>query len=176
MGVPKKQPPAFLKCRSKAMLNKKIRDSRIGREGFKVLKKLGEGKFGKVYMALELTTGFMVAMKVVEKKKIIAEGLLDQFIRELRIQAFLKHPNIIEVYGYFEDDKHFYTLMELGCDGQLYNLICEKKKITEEGTSFITKNLLQAVEYMHGLKILHRDLKPENIVRIMVEMFLFREM
>lgn len=72
MGVPKKQPPAFLKCKSKAMLNKKVRDSRLDREGFKILKKLGEGKFGKVYMALELTTGFMLAMKVVEKKKIIA--------------------------------------------------------------------------------------------------------
>lgn len=54
------------------MLNKKVRDSRLDREGFKILKKLGEGKFGKVYMALELTTGFMLAMKVVEKKKIIA--------------------------------------------------------------------------------------------------------
>lgn len=58
--------------------------------------------------------------------------------------------------------------MEFGCDGQLYNLINEKKKLTEEGTSFIAKNLLQAVDYMHKLKILHRDIKPENIVRIMV--------
>lgn len=107
-------------------------------------------------------------MKVIQKKKIIEDGLLDQFIKELKIQAYLKHPNIIEVYGFFEDEKHFYTLMELGCDGQLYNLIFEKKKLTEEGTSFITKNLLQAVDYMHDLKILHRDIKPENIVRIMV--------
>ncbi len=65
----------------------------------------------------------MLAMKVVEKKKVISDGLLDQFIRELKIQTFLKHPNIIEVYGFFEDEKYFYTLMELGCDGQLYNLI-----------------------------------------------------
>ena len=50
--------------------------------------------------------------------------------------------------------------MELGCDGQLYNLICDKKKITEEGTAFITKNLLQAIDCMHKLKILHRDIKP----------------
>lgn len=50
--------------------------------------------------------------------------------------------------------------MELGCDGQLFNLISEKKRLTEEGTSFITKNLLQAVEHMHSLKILHRDIKP----------------
>jgi serine/threonine protein kinase len=74
------------------------------------------------------------------------------------------------VYGIFEDDRHFYTLMEFGCDGQLYNLIKDKKKLTEEGTSFITKNLLQAVDYMHSHNILHRDIKPENIVRIMVHL------
>ncbi len=81
MIIQKKQPPAFLKCKSKAMLNKRISDSRLDRERFKILRKLGQGKFGRVYMALELTTGFMLAMKVVEKQKIIAEGLLDQFIR-----------------------------------------------------------------------------------------------
>lgn len=64
--------------------------------------------------------------------------------------------------------------MQLGCDGQLYNLIHEKKKITEEGTSFITKNLLQAVQHMHNLKILHRDIKPENIVRIMVKFIIIQ--
>lgn len=115
-------------------------------------------------------------MKVIQKKKIIEDGLLDQFIKELKIQAYLKHPNIIEVYEFFEDDRHFYTLMELGCDGQLYNLIFEKKRLTEEGTSFISKNLLQAVDYMHGLKILHRDIKPENIVRIMVLISIYRAM
>lgn len=58
--------------------------------------------------------------------------------------------------------------MELGCDGQLYNILSSRKSLTEEGTSFVSKNLLQAVDYMHGLKILHRDIKPENIVMIMV--------
>jgi hypothetical protein len=50
MFTPKKSKPAFLKCKSKKMLNKKIPDTRLNREGFKILKKLGEGKFGKVYM------------------------------------------------------------------------------------------------------------------------------
>ena len=50
--------------------------------------------------------------------------------------------------------------MELGCDGQLYTLISQHKNLTEEATSFITKNLLEAVHCMHENKILHRDIKP----------------
>ena len=58
--------------------------------------------------------------------------------------------------------------MELGCDSQLYSLIEHRKILSEETTSFIIKNLLEAISYMHSNKILHRDIKPENIVLIMV--------
>ena len=90
-----------------------------------------------------------MAMKVVEKKKITQDNILEQFTRELKIQAFLNHPNIIDLYGFFDDEVYFYTLMELGCDGQLYSLISQHKNLTEEATSFITKNLLEAVHCMH---------------------------
>lgn len=52
MIIQKKQAPAFLKCKSKAMLNKKISDSRLDRDNFKIIKKLGQGKFGRVLMVL----------------------------------------------------------------------------------------------------------------------------
>ena len=58
--------------------------------------------------------------------------------------------------------------MELGCDGQLYSMIEHHKILSEESTSFIIKNLLEAIHYIHGNKVLHRDIKPENIVIIMV--------
>ena len=73
----------------------------------------------------------MMAMKVLEKKKIIQDNILEQFIRELKIQAFLNHPNIIDVYGFFHDEANFYTLLELGSDGQLYNIIAQHKNLTE---------------------------------------------
>ena len=103
-------------------------------------------------------------MKVFEKKKIIADNFLEQFIRELKIQAYLSHPNIIEVYGFFHDEKYFYILLEMGCGGQLYSLIEKKKQLSEEATSFISKSLLESINYIHEKKILHRDIKPENIV------------
>jgi aurora kinase len=53
----------------------------------------------------------IVALKVVDKKKIIKDNLLVQFIRELKIQSFLDHPNIIKTYGYFVDEENFYTVL-----------------------------------------------------------------
>ena len=94
------------------------------------------------------------------RKKIINENLLVQFIRELKIQTFLDHPNIIKNYGFFHDEEHFYTLMELGADGQLYDLISNGQTLHEESTSFIIGNLLDAISLMHKYKILHRDIKP----------------
>ena len=48
---------------------------------------------------------------------------MDQFIRQIKIQSYLNHPNIIKFYGFFDDEDYFYMLMELASDGQLYNYL-----------------------------------------------------
>lgn len=53
----------------------------------------------------------IVALKAMPKKKIIQDNMLTQFIRELKIQSFLDHSNIIKVFGYFTDADYFYTIM-----------------------------------------------------------------
>jgi calcium-dependent protein kinase len=78
----------------------------------------------------------------------------------LKIQSFLDHPNIIKVYGCFDDEKYIYIIMELGCDGQLFDIISGGQTLTEETISFIIGNLLEAINTMHKSKILHRDIKP----------------
>jgi len=87
----------------------------------------------------------------------------------------LDHPNIIKAHGFFADEEYFYTILELGCDGQLYDIIANGQKLSEESTSFIIGNLLEAVALMHKHKILHRDIKPENIVLVHVHLILSRE-
>jgi serine/threonine protein kinase len=55
--------------------------TKLRRENFRFICKLGEGKFGKVFMVKEIQTGLILAMKIVEKGKIMRENLLEQFIR-----------------------------------------------------------------------------------------------
>lgn len=90
----------------------------------------------------------------------LENGLLVQLIRELRIQAYLNHPNIVEMYGCFHDKDNIYILMELAPEGELYNKLKQKERYSEEAAAFIIKNLLSSVNYLHSLKLLHRDIKP----------------
>lgn len=103
--------PAFFKSKPKQPTKESYLIPRITRDNFTFLDRLGEGKFGKVFLVREKHTGFIMAMKVLEKKKIVQDNILEQFIRELKIQAFLNHPNIIDVYGFFHDENFFYTLL-----------------------------------------------------------------
>lgn len=72
-----------------------------------------------------------MALKVIEKKKVLESDLLQQFIREIKIQFYLDHPGIVKLYGCFDDVRNFYLLMELGCDGELYQLTAKKLTFSE---------------------------------------------
>jgi len=56
-----------------------------------------------------------------EKKLIKDEGIIEQFIRELKIQMYLSHPNVIKTYGYFDDQTYIYIILEAGTGGQLFH-------------------------------------------------------
>ena len=56
------------------------------------MKKLGKGCFGDVYLAQEKKTGFIVALKAMQKRKLSAENYLDQVMREIKIQSFIRNP------------------------------------------------------------------------------------
>ena len=91
---------------------------------------------------------------------ILENNLLTQLTRELRIQAYLTHPNIIDMYGCFYDKENIYILMELASEGELYKKLKEKERYSEEAAAFKIKNLLSSVQYIHSKKLLHRDIKP----------------
>lgn len=69
----------------------------------------GEGAFGQVFPAIHKATKMLVAIKKVPKEKV--KYMLDQFINEIKIQMFLDHPNIVKLYGFFDDSLHFYIVM-----------------------------------------------------------------
>jgi len=62
-------------------------------------------------------------MKVFKKSQIIADNFIDQFIREMKIQMFLNHPNIVKMYGYFDDLSFIYILLEVATEGTLYKFL-----------------------------------------------------
>lgn len=98
---------------------------------FTVIKQLGKGKFGKVSLVVHSQTGFLCAMKAIGKDIIRKENLANQLAREIKIQLYLKHENLSSLYGYFDDEENVYLLMEFCADGQLYELLKERKRLSE---------------------------------------------
>ena len=70
---------------------------------------------------IQKSSGFVCALKMLEKKLLKDEDIVEQFIRELKIQMYLNHPNIIKMYGYFDDETHIYIILEVGTGGQLFH-------------------------------------------------------
>lgn len=72
-------------------------------------KKLGEGKFGEVFVARHRKTGFLCALKRINRSN-LDERMMTQLCREIKIQAFLNHPNIVKLYTFFSDAKAIYLV------------------------------------------------------------------
>jgi serine/threonine protein kinase len=106
----------------------------------------------------------MCALKVVEKAVIIEEGIVDQFIREVKIQLYLNHPNIVKLYACFDDDKNIYVVLEVAMGGQLYQQLRRSEPMPETKVAGLMKQVCAAVEELHASRVIHRDIKPENIV------------
>ena len=131
---------------------------------YEVIKKIGEGSYGKIYKAKNKISNELRAMKQMEKSKI---KNLQTFKNEIEILSKMDHPNIIKLFEVYEDPKYFYLINDLCTGGELLNKILNKKKETpfnEKEAVNIFKQLVSAISYCHNINIVHRDLKPENIL------------
>ena len=135
---------------------------------FDILKELGSGAFGHVYLVTHKTTNAQYAIKAIDKRN---KANLDEqkyFCREIEIMYKVNHPNIVKLYGHFEDNNYCYFLMEYISKGNLYSLIPrdKKKRINTKVVALIMKDIISGIYYLHNMNppIIHRDIKPENIL------------
>ena len=94
------------------MQKEKLVKIQITINDFELIKELGTGKYGKVFLVREKKTNFICALKILEKSLIKEEEIIGQLTRELKIQSFLNHKNLIKMFGFFDDDKNIYLIME----------------------------------------------------------------
>ena len=135
---------------------------------FKVIKELGIGSFGRVLLVQHNKTKAIFALKVIEKTQQYSDEEKNNFIREVEIMYKIHHPNIVKLYGHFEDDTYCYLLMEYIERGELYSYIPEngQSKLTTQQIASIIIDVISAIYYLHHMNppIMHRDIKPENIL------------
>ncbi|KAM7474225.1 hypothetical protein LguiB_021468 [Lonicera macranthoides] len=90
-------------------------------EDFEIGKPLGKGKFGRVYLAREIKSQYIVALKVIFKEQIEKYRSHHQLKREMEIQISLCHPNVLRLFGWFHDDERIYLILEYAHGGELYS-------------------------------------------------------
>ncbi|KAK9283702.1 hypothetical protein L1049_011952 [Liquidambar formosana] len=132
-------------------------------ERYDIGRLLGQGNFAKVYFARNLKTGQSVAIKVIDKEKVLKVGLIDQTKREISVMKLVKHPNVIQLYEVMASKTKIYFVMEYAKGGELFNKVA-KGRLKEDTARKYFQQLISAVDFCHSRGVYHRDLKPENLL------------
>eukprot|EP01083_Nonionella_stella_P034467 94316_1 len=131
---------------------------------FEIGKRLGRGKFGKVYLAREKRTKYIVAIKVLWKSQLRKHTVEHQLRREIEILAHLRHKHIIRLYTYFHDKHKIYLVLEYCPGGEVFNKLRDDGVFTEQQTAVYIYQLATALNYCQSKHVIHRDIKPENLL------------
>lgn len=133
---------------------------------FRLLKKLGCGDIGSVYLSELCGTKSYFAMKVMDKASLASRKKLLRAQTEREILQCLDHPFLPTLYTHFETEKFSCLVMEFCPGGDLHTLRQRQpgKHFPEQAVKFYVAEVLLAMEYLHMLGIVYRDLKPENVL------------
>ncbi|KAI5570853.1 hypothetical protein POPTR_011G067600v4 [Populus trichocarpa] len=130
---------------------------------YEIGKLLGHGTFAKVYHARNVKTNESVAIKVIDKEKILKVGLMAHIKREISILRRVRHPNIVQLFEVMATKAKIYFVMEYVRGGELFNKVA-KGRLKEEVARRYFQQLISAVSFCHARGVFHRDLKPENLL------------
>lgn len=144
----------------------RVRDGIIGLSHFRLLKKLGCGDIGSVYLSELSGAKSYFAMKIMDKASLASRKKLLRAQTEKEILQCLDHPFLPTLYTHFETDKFSCLVMEFCPGGDLHTLRQRQpgKYFPEQAVKFYVAEILLALEYLHMLGIIYRDLKPENVL------------
>ncbi|KAG4962068.1 hypothetical protein JHK86_038936 [Glycine max] len=135
---------------------------RVGK--YEVGRTIGEGTFAKVKFARNSETGDPVALKILDKEKVLKHKMAEQIRREVATMKLIKHPNVVRLCEVMGSKTKIYIVLEFVTGGELFDKIVNHGRMSENEARRYFQQLINAVDYCHSRGVYHRDLKPENLL------------
>jgi cGMP-dependent protein kinase len=116
----------------------------------KILKTLGHGAFGKVYLVRCRHNNMKYALKCIKKEKVIASKLTEHVVREKQVMEHLQSPFLVSLAASFQDRRHLYMLMRLAEGGELFNYLSNRSSsLSENEAKFYAGCVVMGLDYLH---------------------------
>jgi len=131
---------------------------------FQIVRELGRGGMGVVFLARDIALHRLVALKVLRYEFTASDEHRERFRREARMTARLSHPNIVPVHSFGEVDDLVYIVMKYVHGESLATRLRREGALPAEETRRILRDLAMALDSAHRDGVIHRDLKAENIL------------
>lgn len=131
---------------------------------YQICQTIGEGTFGKVKKGIHKLTGQPVAIKVLEKSRILEAADVERVRREIYILRKIDHTNVIKLYEVIDSPACIFLIMEFCPGGELFEYIVARGRVEELDACRCFHHILNGLDYCHKQNVTHRDLKPENLL------------
>jgi serine/threonine-protein kinase len=131
---------------------------------YRLVKKLGAGGMGSVYLARQMSLDRDVALKVMSRELAGNPTFVQRFLREARIMARLDHPHIVRCYGAGEDHGWHYLAMEYVDGGSLASRLRKSDRLSVGDALHVLLACAEALQHAHEQHLVHRDMKPDNVL------------
>eukprot|EP00759_Apiculatamorpha_spiralis_P030863 PhF_6_TR32421/c0_g1_i1/m.48112 len=131
---------------------------------YEVHKSIGTGTYSRVHHGVFTPTGGKVAIKMLDRRKMIKENVEEQFREEYQRVRSLSHENVIYVQQIMFTKHHMYVVMEYVQGRTLFDKIMEKGKLSEDQARAYFKQIIAFLDYIHSKQFMHRNLTPHGIL------------
>jgi len=136
----------------------------INLEAFKIIRVIGKGSFGKVFLVRDKSNGTLYAMKVLKKDYIIKKNQVEHTTTERSVLSYIHHPFVVGLNMAFQTVDKLFLVLDYCPGGELFFHLGKVGRFPEERSKFYAAQITLALEYVHKMDVIYRDLKPENVL------------
>jgi len=137
---------------------------KVNENSFEILRTLGKGYFGRVFLVEKKDDKKLYAIKVISKLDIIKRNFFDNLKNEKKIMEKISNPFVVKMEYCFTSPSYVFFAMQFKQGGELYHHLRKNTRFNEDTARFYAAQIISGLAYLHSLNIMYRDMKPENIL------------